>query len=241
MRQGPIPTIRPSQFTVQKRYSKGFSILGNYTLGKSIDDNSDGTGASPGPDPWNHRNNIGPSDFDTKHRLVISAVWEMPKLKTSPAALRWVLGGWQSNAIYTASSGIPLTIRSGVDNNYDGISTDFADYKGGDWQLSKSRSKQDQIARWFDTSVFASNAIGTIGTARRGQLRAPGDSNLDFSLFKNFPITERKRVQFRAEAFNVANHANLGVPGTSVNSPSFGVISSASDPRIMQLALKVIF
>ena len=85
------------------------------------------------------------------------------------------------------------------------------------------------------------NALGTIGTGRRGQLRAPGDSNLDYSLFKNFPITESKRLQFRAEAFNLLNHANLGAPSTSGNSPSFGVISTASDPRILQLALKLIF
>jgi len=229
------------QFTVQKRYARGFSILANYTYGKSIDDNSDGTGASPGPDAWNHRNNIGPSDFDVKQRLVISAVWEMPRLLHSPAAIRWVFGGWQSNAIYTASTGVPLTIRSGADNNYDGISTDFADYKGGDWQLPKDRPKQDQIAKWFNTAVFSSNTIGTIGTARRGQLRAPGDSNLDYSLFKSFQVTEGKRLQFRAEFFNVLNHANLGSPGASVNSPSFGVISSALDPRILQFALKLIF
>jgi hypothetical protein len=165
----------------------------------------------------------------------------MPRLNRSPTALRWILGGWQSNAIYTASTGIPLTVRSGADNNFDGVSGDFADYRGGAWPLPKGRSKQDQIAHWFDTGVFTANAIGTIGTARRGQLRAPGDANLDYSLFKNLPVGERNRLQFRAEAFNLLNHANLGAPGTTVNSPSFGVISSASDPRILQFALKLIF
>jgi hypothetical protein len=82
-----------------------------------------------------------------------------------------------------------LTIRSGVDNNYDGVSGDFADYKGGAWQLPNNRSKQDQIAHWFNTSVFAANTVGTIGTARRGcGLRG---------IFKNFQITERKRLQLR--------------------------------------------
>jgi hypothetical protein len=237
-------TYNSLQFTVQKRYAKGFSILGNYTWGKALDDGSDATG-SPGPDPVNHRNNIGPSDYDIKQRVVISAVWEMPRLKTSRAPIRWVFGNWQSNAIYTASTGVPLTVRSGADNNFDGTTAasagDFGDYKGGEWKLSKDRPKQQQIARWFDTSVFAANAVGTIGTARRGQLRAPGDYNLDYSLFKNFDITERKRVQFRSEFFNVLNHANLLAPGTTVNSPSFGVISSAQDPRILQFALKLIF
>src|SRR5205807_7951179 len=130
---------------------------------------------------------------------------------------------------------------SGADNNFDGVSGDFADYRGGAWQLPKGRAKQDQIARWFNTGVFATNAIGTIGSGRRGQLRAPGDANMDYSLFKNMPVGEGMRLQFRAEAFNLLNHANLGSPGTTVNSPSFGVISSASDPRILQFALKLIF
>jgi hypothetical protein len=229
------------QFTVQKRYSKGFSILANYTAGKSLDTNSDATGGGSHPDPWNHQTNRGPSDFDIAQRLTVSGVWEHPRLKGSSAPVRWVLGGWQSNIILTAQTGIPLTVRSGADNDYNGVSGDFADYRGGDWRLSKDRSKQDQIRRWFNTSVFAASTVGTFGTARRGQLRSPGDANLDYSLFKTFQLGERVRVQFRGEFFNVFNHANLGTPGTTVNSPSFGVISSASEPRIMQFALKFIF
>jgi len=229
------------QFTVQKRYARGFTVLGNYTWGKSIDDNSDGTGGSPGPDPLNHRNNIGPSDFDETQRVVISGLWEMPRLKKSSAPVRWILGGWQSNAIYTAETGVPLTVRSGVNNSLNGVGNDFGDYLGGSWKVTDSRSKQAQIAQWFNTAVFAPNALGTIGTGRRGQLRAPGAWNLDYSLFKSFPFTEHKTLQFRSEAFNVLNHANLRSPGVSVNSPSFGVISAASDPRILQFALKLIF
>ena len=229
------------QFTVQKRYSRGFSILSNYTFGKSIDYDSNADGASPGPDPLNHRNNRGPSDFDITHRLVVSGLWELPRLKNSAAPIRWVLGGWQSNAIFTAVTGIPLTIQSGVNNALDGVSGDFADYLGGAWQLSKSRPKGAQIAEWFNTSVFATNTVGTIGSGRRGQLRAPGAWNLDYSLFKNLQLTEQKRLQFRSEFFNVFNHANLSAPGVTFNSPSFGVISGASDPRILQFALKLIF
>jgi hypothetical protein len=152
-----------------------------------------------------------------------------------------VLGGWQSNAIFTAATGVPLTIQSGVNNAFDGSSGDFANYLGGSWQLSNGRPKQAQIAEWFNTGVFATNTVGTIGSARRGQLRAPGAWNLDYSLFKNLQLTEQKRLQFRGEFFNVFNHANLGAPGTTFNSPSFGVISAASDPRILQFALKLIF
>ena len=226
---------------MQKRYAKGFSILSNYTFGKTLDDNSDATGAGPGPDPWNHRNNIGPSDFDITHRLVISAVWELPRLKTSAAPVRWVLGGWQSNAIFTASSGTPLTVRSGADNNYDGWSSDFADYMGGDGSCpravpNRTRSRAGSTPASSQPTPWARSARGGGGNCARR-----GTANLDFSLFKNFQFAERRRVQLRAEAFNFLNHANLGSPGTSVNSPSFGVISSASEPRILQLAVKVIF
>ncbi len=215
--------------------------MANYTAGKSLDTNSDATGGGSNPDPWNHRTNRGPSDFDIAQRLVISGIWEMPRLQRSPVLIRWVLGGWQSNAIYTAETGIPLTVRSGADNNYDGVSGDFGDYLGGEWRLSKDRPRQEQIARWFNTSVFARNTVGTVGAARRGQLRAPGDSSLDYSLFKNFQLVEHTRLQFRGEFFNVFNHASLGAPNTSVNSPNFGTISSALEARIVQFALKLIF
>jgi len=233
-------SYQSGQVTVQKRYSRNFSILANFTWSKSIDDSSDPTGYSPGPDPFNHRINRGPSDYDVEKRLVISGVWVMPRLKASPAAARWVLGGWQSNGIYTAESGIPLTVVSGVNNALDGEAGDFANYQGGDWSLGSS-ARKDQIAQWFNTSLFTVNSIGTYGTARRGQLRAPGDSNLDYSLFKNFPVKERAQVQFRAEFFNVLNHPNLGPPNTTVTSANFGRITTALSPRIMQFALKMVF
>lgn len=234
-------SYQSGQLTIQKRYARGFSLLANYTWSKSIDDSSDPTGYTPGPDPWNHRNNRGPADFDITHRLVISAVWELPRLEKASIPVRAVLGGWQANGIYTAETGLPLTIVSGVNNALDGESGDFADYKGGPWNLGGGRARKDEIAQWFDTSQFTVNAIGTIGSGRRTQLRSPADSNVDFSLFKNFALKERTSLQFRAEAFNLLNHPNLGPPANTVTSPTFGRITTALDPRILQLALKFIF
>lgn len=230
------------QVTMQRRLASGVSVLANYTWSKAIDYASFGSieGNQTGPDPVNVRNNRGPADFDLTHRLVVSGIWELPRLKNWNPVARWVLGGWQQNAIFSAQTGPPITIRSGVDNDFNGVGGDFADYRGGEWKLG-SRSKADQIRRWFDTSQFATNAVGTIGTGRRGQLRAPGDWNLDYSVFKNFEVFETHKVQFRAELFNAFNHANLGQPTDTVNSPTFGVITSASAPRIVQLALKYIF
>ncbi len=234
-------SYQSGQLTVQKRYAHGFSVLGNYTWSKSIDDSSDPTGYTPGPNPWNHSTNRAPSDYDITNRVVISAVWQLPAFHHSAAPVRWVAGGWQANGIYTAETGVPVNIISGGNNALDGESGDFADYYGGTWQLSADRARKDQIAQWFNTSAFTTNAVGTIGTGRRNQLRAPGDSNLDFSLFKNFPIREHQFVQLRSEFFNILNHPNLGPPGNTVTSPTFGRITTALDPRILQFALKVVF
>ncbi|MBS1828504.1 MAG: TonB-dependent receptor [Acidobacteria bacterium] len=230
------------QLTAQRRLAHGVSILANYTWSKAIDYASFGSieGNQTGPDPINIRNNRGPADFDLTHRMVVSGIWELPRLANWNPVGRWILGEWQQNAIFSAQTGTPLTIRSGVDNDFNGVGGDFGDYRGGDWKLG-NRTKEQQIQRWFNTQVFALNAIGTIGSARRGQLRAPGDWNIDYSIFKNFPLAESKRLQFRAELFNAINHANLGEPNTSANSPNFGLITSASAPRIVQLALKLIF
>ena len=168
-------------------------------------------------------------------------LFRSPRLARQNRFVRMALGGWQQNGILIVEAGIPLTIVSGADNNFDGVTGDYADYLGGEWRLSGGRSKNEKIARWFNTSVFRTNAVGTFGSARRSQLRSPGQWNLDYSLFKSFDVVERLRVQLRGEFFNVFNHANLGAPATTVNSPNFGTISGASSPRIVQLALKLVF
>jgi hypothetical protein len=231
------------QLTVQKRWSHGFSVLGNYTWAKSINRTSSTSinTASTGPDPFNWSRNIGPSDFDLTHRVVISGIWAAPDLKNRPPFFRYVLGGWQNNFIFSANNGLPFTVVSGVDNAFSGLGGQFADLTGQDWRLSGDRSKSEQIMAWFNTAAFARNAIGTFGTGGRNQLRDPGKWNLDYSLFKGFPVTERVTLQVRGEFFNVFNHANLGSPVAGVNNPNFGRINSAGSPRIVQLAMRLAF
>lgn len=230
------------QITLQRRLHAGISVQANYTWAKSLDSASYGSieGNQTGPDPFNLRNNRGPSDFDVAHRLVISGIWELPHLSNHSRFLRTILGGWQQNFILDAETGTPLTIRSGVDNDLNGVAGDFADYRGGDWRVSHT-SQADQIGRWFNPAVFGINAPGTIGSARRGQLRSPGLWVVDYSLFKNFSLTERLRFQLRGEFFNVFNHTNLGDPNATVNSPGLGTINAAGSPRIVQLAVKLTF
>jgi len=219
------------------------SLLGNYTYSKSIDLGSYGSveGNTGGPDPFNLNNNRGLSDFDKRHRLVVSGVFEHPRLANTNYLIRNVFGGWQSNIIFTAESGSPFTVLSGVDNALMGVGGNFADYNGSAWEIAGDRSRQQQISKWFNTSAFTVNALGSIGSGRRNQLIGPGGWNADYSLFKSFFIRERTELQLRGEFFNVFNHTRLGAPVATVTSTTFGQITSANDPRIVQLALRLRF
>ena len=219
-------------------------VTANYTVSKSIDIASYGSIETNtiGPDPFDWNKNRGPSDFDCPQRLSISSVWVHPELKGRNALMRGVLGGWQSNGVFTAAAGLPLTIVSGSDNALSGVGGDFANLTSTSWRLPDDRSKGDKILQWFNPAGFTRNATGMFGTGGRNQLRVPGVWNCDYSLFKNFALRERAKLQFRTELFNVFNHANLGAPNNSVLAGvNFGRITTARDPRIIQLSLKLTF
>jgi hypothetical protein len=232
-----------AQFTFQQRFSRGVTVLVNYTVSKSVDISSYGSveGNTLGPNPFNFEDNRGLSDFDIPQRLVVSGIWQLPALKNRNRLVRGLLGGWQTNYIFTAESGTPITILSGVDNALMGVGGNFADLTGTDWRLPSDRPKAARIAKNFNTAAFRVNAVGTIGTGRRNQLRAPGLWNIDYSAFKEFHVLEHARLQFRGELFNLFNHPNLGVPNVTVTSPIFGQITTAMSPRIAQLGLKFLF
>lgn len=195
-------------------------------------------GNTLGPNPFNSNDYRGLSDFDIPQRLVVSGIWQLPVLKGRDVFIRNILGGWQSNFIYTAQSGTPITILSGVDNALMGVGGNFADLTGINWKLQDNRPKSDQIAHAFNTAGFKVNAIGP---GRRNQLRAPGLRNIDYSAFKEFGPYERVHIRFRGELYNLQNHPNLGAPITTVTSPVFSRITSAIGPRIAQLGLKLVF
>jgi hypothetical protein len=162
-------------------------------------------------------------------------------LKGQNPILRTVFGGWQSNFIYTSQVGTPLNVVSGVDDSLSGLAGDFPDLTGTSWHLPNDRSENAEIQEWFNTAAYRENAVGTFGTGGRNQLRVPGMWDLDYSLFKSFDLKERLKLQYRAEFFNVFNHTNLGAPNSTVSSATFGRITSAGSPRILQMSLKLVF
>ncbi len=107
----------------------------------------------------------------------------------------------------------------------------------GDGTSASGRS----IDRWFDTSAFAVQPNFTYGNSGRNILQGPALTNIDFSLAKSFQVTEKWRLQFRAEAFNASNTPYFGLPGTTIGQPGVGTINSAGEPRRVQFGLKLVW
>ena len=141
-------------------------------------------------------------------------------------------------------SGPPFSIFAGSDRSLDGVGGDRADLTG-DPELGSDRSKGDKIARYFNTAAFAIPALGTYGSSGRNIISGPGYANVDLSILKNFRTpwfsSEGANLQLRAEAFNVFNRTNLNPPNTTFISSLFGRITTARDPRVIQLGIRFVF
>ena len=259
-----IANYNSLQAKVERRFSKGMTLLASYTYGKSLTDSVDhlstsgaGNGVDVGEfkepqDPHRRRLEYGPSEFDVTHRFVLSGVWQMPFGRGKPYGANWsrgmdlALGGWEFSPIFTAQGGLPLTINSAQIVNIGGERR-FRPDRIANGALPDNQRTAD---KWFDTSAFVvlSNTPGAVGFVPNrimgnsgvGILRGPGFVNLDFNLAKDFAIYERFSAQFRAEFFNALNHTNFGVPGVMIGG-GFGQIVSANDARIIQFALKLKF
>lgn len=226
------------QLSLNKRFSRGFSILGSYTWSKLLD-NASGDGEGP-PNPFDLDANWGLSDLDLDHRFVTSFIWQLPDLAGRTGWVRHVLGGWQTNAIVTLESGSPFSIVSGRDNSQSGVNRDRADLVGNPG-LDTGRSRGELVARYFNTEAFTVNAPGTFGNSGRNIVRGPGFAGVDFGLVKNARLMRGHVVQFRTEVFNLLNRVNLANPVNNASAPNFGQIISAGSPRVIQLAVKYSF
>ena len=261
-----ISNYNSLQARVERRFAAGFTMLASYTYGKALTDSVDhlatsgtGNGVDVGAfrepqDPAHRRESeYGLSEFDVKHRFVSSAVWQIPygrnrKTGTSSnKAMQFVLGNWEFSPILTIQSGLGLSVNQSCST---GI--------GGERRCRPNRlangdlsSDQRTVDNWIDSSAFQAiqnnpsqpnftpNQIN--GNSGIGILRAPGLFNLDFNLSKDFTITERHAVQFRAEVFNAFNHANFSVPGVTLGAGFGQIVSTSTEARIIQFALKYRF
>jgi len=239
------------QTTLERRFANGIGFLTAYTWAHSHDWIANQFGsADNGPLPQDIRNrraDRGNSGFDQRHRLVHSMNYELPfgkgrKFASSNTLADIIIGGWDTNLIMTLQSGLPFTpVLATSVSNAGGSRPDR--YKSG-------AIDNPTIAKWYDTS-FGTTASGaawgnptiyTFGNGGRNILTGPGRVNFDFSVFKNFALTERFKLQFRTEFFNLFNHAQFDLPNTAIGSPSAGIISGiVGTPRQVQFALRLSF
>ncbi len=237
-------TYHSLEMKAEKRYTKGLSLLGSYTFSKSIDNSpgistSSNASSAVAQDARNLRDERGLSDFDVRHRIVASTIWEIPLGKGhrgfGSGPLAHVFGGWQASGILSLQSGRPFTAV---------LSGDFSNTLNRNDRpnlIGDPNSGPKTVQQWFNKDAFQTQATGSFGTAGRNIIIGPGFQNLDFALSRNFSVTERFRIQFRTELFNAFNHANFNYPAATQNASSFGQIASALDPRQIQFGLKVIF
>ena len=228
------------QFEMSRRYSNGLQFSGSYTLSKSIDSISSLNLSLPVPDPFNFRHGRGPSDWDRRHAVVFSGIWNPMPLRDRGGLGAKLLGGWSLSAITTLQSGSPLTFSAGQDTMMNGTGQDSrADIVGDPKRAHSSRA--DMIAKFFDTAAFAQPKPGSPGTSGRGILSGPARSNTDLGILRDFAVVEDARIQFRGEFFNVFNQVDFGNPVTSIGNSQFGRITGASAGRTIQLGLKFLW
>ena len=228
------------QLTLEKRMQRGFTVLSSYTLSKTEDHAGENkqTGATQ-TNPYDLDFDWSYANSDRRHRWVTSFLWQIPGSFDNPLAAG-LLSQWSLTGIVSMHSGNGFSVTSGVDNARSGTGGQRADISG-DPTLPDDRTNQEKILRWFDTSVYSPNALGTFGTSPRNSLRGPGYKNVDLGLHKTFDAGATTELQVRIEAFNVFNWVNFGTPVTSLTSPNFGRITTALDARIMQAAVRLSF
>jgi hypothetical protein len=246
------------EISLTKKLSRGLQMLASYTFSKTLDtDGSNVNGIGAGNtltlgDQNSPAQRRGRASFDRTHRFVLSAVYDFPS--PSEGLKRALLGGWSSSGVLTIQSGTALTIAYNNSTNVFGISEDRAQLAPacGKSDLVRPGSIQRKVNEYFDPSCFTTppvigaDGVGTtFGDSGTGIAIGPGQLNVDIGVMKSVPLSwpkEGSALQFRAEFFNAMNHPQFSNPNTLFGSPSFGIISSTSvNPRVVQLALKLLF
>ncbi len=238
---GMIASIRTNAW-------RGLTSKFSYTLGHSLDDASAVRGLNPA-DSRNLRGDYGNSSFDVRNTFTSYITYELPAPSMGP---RRLVKGWQLNSLLTFYGGLPFTVTAG--KNFSGTfeGKDRVDVVGDPFAGTSSTLANGYV-QFLNKAAFALPAPGTFGNEKRNQFYGPKFSDVDFSVFKNTPITERVTTQFRVEMFNIFNHRNFPIPNGNLSSGSFGRISDtigdyngatgigAGEPFNVQLALKIIF
>jgi len=244
-------TYHSFQSRLEKRFSRGLTFTAAYTFSRLIDDAGAvfDSAVLTGPvanfqaaDSFNKRLEKDVSTGNVPHIFSAGFVYELPFGRGRAQALHgWrdaIAGGWQMAGIARVQSGSPLAVTQATNLN---AFAGFGIQRPNRLADPTLPAGQRTTARWFNTAAFSQAAQFTIGNASRNPVVGPGYKTLDVMLGKTIQVTERARLDFRAECFNVTNTPPLGNPNGSFGNPAFGTITTALDPRVYELVLKVQF
>jgi hypothetical protein len=216
-----------------RRFRRSWEFNASYTLSKSIDYTSFSTGGVLLQNSYDVPGDRGPSDFDARHRFVLSSIYDLPFRGNC------FVEGWQLAVVVQSQSGNPFNVVTS-NSTVNGVANTLRPDVSGPVETT------GDVDGWFDTSVFS--AVPRFGNLGRNVIIGPGFNNTDFAVIKNTNLGESWKLQFRAEFFDLFNHANFGRPGNVVGTPSFGRITSTRFPtgesgssRQIQFALKLIY
>lgn len=203
----------------------GFTSKLSYTLGHSIDDLSYARHIVP-QNSYCLKCDYGNSDFDIRNSFSMFLSYAFPE----PAQHRLLLGGWQLNTLWSFFTGTPFTVGSGIDSSGTGEFNDRAQVVGNPFANVPASNRAASTYYYFNPTAFAAPAQGTYGNEMRNQFYGPGTKQIDFSVFKNFSITEQVKLQFRAEIFNIFNFVDYSnAIGTNVQGSNLGQVGSTYD------------
>ena len=238
--------------TANHQFASNFTALANYTYSKCLSNINYSGDTSPVPqDPTNLRAEYGPCNFDVKHNFTVSGVIRTPKIGNH--LLNEVAGGLQVSPLFSYRTGLPFTVTDGTDVSLTGLGVDRPNVVPGVPVYVRNfyPNATNKYALWYNKAAFATAAPGTFGNERPFSFRGPGFANLDLAISKYFKLYDRAQLELRGEAFNTLNHPNYSTPtnSTPVNpqlSPLNGatagfITSTASDPRLLQIAAKITF
>jgi hypothetical protein len=230
--------------SLRRRYSRGLSLLANYTFAKNLSDAPEfrsPMAESAIPQNDNDLNAEKGPACDVRHRLSLSVVYELPAWKAADWS-RAVTRNWRFSTIYQVQSGFPFTISVFGDTANAGAiigeNPIRANYTGAAVFGGGTRTTSE----WFNPAAFSTPAAYTFGNVGRNTVYGPGMQTIDLALVRSFALAERLHMELRAESFNALNHSNWDTPNRFVNTPQFGTITEASTPgREFQLSARLSF
>jgi Carboxypeptidase regulatory-like domain/TonB dependent receptor-like, beta-barrel len=237
-------------FSIRQRLSRGLTYSAAYTRSKLIDTASSVFDASmlTGPltnatvaDSHNLDRDRDYSAGDIPHYFATSVVWDMPVGAGRSKQPRGIVGAlasdWSIASVVTLQSGVPIPVTQANSLGYAGFTTQRPNLVGNPGLPADQRTS----AHWFDTSAFATASQFSLGSASRNPVGGPSYRNVDLALMRQLPVSAGRAIELRAEVYNLLNTVNLGAPAAVLGAGNFGTITTALDPRVVQLALKFLF